>query len=227
MAKEDFILRETIHLPLVTTGQEITFPQYDNNPITTYEELVSLSNSSGIEVYSAAVKYHKDFKKYATLSGQTWKMIHSTPQINVTPGTDPLVWSEVYPSDAITERDVFFAEAELSASDILNATKIDIIAAPPSEYAIVVTSSEIKYTHSVIYDTFTPVEVVTDSLTSAQSQVSGSLITGGASSFQKMTLLYSQNNIVAGKKLQIFARNASTVGSGTAKIYVTYKYIKL
>jgi hypothetical protein len=99
MSKEDILLRETVYPPLTTKGSEFIFTDLDGNFITIFNQLVALSQSSQVPAYSAAVTYK--FGEYVSFNSQLWKMINGVPQINITPGTDPLTWLAVYASDLV------------------------------------------------------------------------------------------------------------------------------
>jgi len=101
MAKEDILLRATTNAPLTTKGSALTFAEFDANWIEIYNALVSLSQSSNIPAYSASITYDDTLLNYVSYSGQIWKMVNVTPQINVTPGTDPTTWLAVYATDII------------------------------------------------------------------------------------------------------------------------------
>ena len=100
MAKEDILLRETINPPLTTKGSEFLFTDLDGNWIEIYNQFVLLSQSSNVPAYSAAITY--SINEYVSYNSQLWKMVSGTPQVNITPGTDPTVWIEVYASDLVT-----------------------------------------------------------------------------------------------------------------------------
>ena len=99
MSKEDILLRETVYAPLTTKGSEFLFTDLDANFITIFNQLVALSQSSQVPAYSAAITY--SINEYVSYNSQLWRMINGVPQINVTPGTDPLTWLAVYASDLV------------------------------------------------------------------------------------------------------------------------------
>jgi len=99
MAKENLLLRSLINAPLVTKGSELLFADFDQNIIDIYNIFVELSQSSQVPAYDNAITYVQG--KYVSSASQLWKMINPVPQINITPGTDPLTWLEVYASDMV------------------------------------------------------------------------------------------------------------------------------
>ncbi len=101
MAKEDILLRSSIHAPLATTNLEFTYAQGDGNSITIFEVFVEQSQSSFVAAYDAAITYKTN--RAVMHANQLWKMIAATPQINITPGTNGAVWTEIYPTDLVEE----------------------------------------------------------------------------------------------------------------------------
>jgi len=99
MGKEDILLRELVNVPLTTKGSEFLFSDLDENFITIYNQFVALSQSSQVPAYDNAITYIQG--KYVSFNSQLWKMINIIPQINITPGTDPLTWFAVYASDMV------------------------------------------------------------------------------------------------------------------------------
>ena len=99
MSKEDILLRSLINAPLTTKGTEFTFADLDGNWIELYNQLVSLSQSSFVDAYSAAITYVQN--EAVMFSSQLWKMVNVAPQINITPGTNPAVWVKIYASDLV------------------------------------------------------------------------------------------------------------------------------
>lgn len=99
MAKEDLLLRSVSNPPLVTKGSELTLAEFDGNIVEIYNALVSLSQSSNIDAYDAALNYYLDD---AVMEGsQLYKCIVTGPVLAVTPSTDPAKWAKIYATDLV------------------------------------------------------------------------------------------------------------------------------
>lgn len=101
MSKGDILLRILNNPPLATKGSQLTSAEADANFVILYNALVSLSQSSHVDAYSAAITYENG--EYVQYVNQLYRMIAATPQTNVTPGTVPAaaVWLPVYASDLV------------------------------------------------------------------------------------------------------------------------------
>jgi hypothetical protein len=128
--KQDIQLRIRSNAPLNTIGSELTWQELDDNFITTYNQFVALSNSSNVDAYSASVTYVTN--DYVTYNNQLYKMISASPQINITPDSDPAIWSEVYASDLVqAPNGVKKVTKLIEAADVLNlqSTPVELIEA--------------------------------------------------------------------------------------------------
>ena len=134
MSKENIILRETVNPPLTTKGSQLLFGELDANFVTMYNEFVALSQSSNVPAYSNLIEYNQN--EYVSHNSQTWKMINAVPQIDVTPGTDPLTWVAVYPTEMVVPPNPLAAgllkkEVSISSAEILALpTLIELIPSP-------------------------------------------------------------------------------------------------
>ena len=100
MAKEDFILRETVNAPLTTKGSALTWANVDANFIELYNQLVNLSQSSNVDAYDNSVKYDDTYNNYVMYNNQLWKFINETPTTDQTP-VEGFFWTAVYATDLV------------------------------------------------------------------------------------------------------------------------------
>lgn len=135
MSKEDILLRSTNNPPLVNKGAKLSNAEIDANFIDVYDALVALSQSSHVPAYSAAITYITG--EYVQHVNQLYKMIASTPQVNITPGTVPalLVWLPVYSADmaqapnGVTNFSKLITSAEILGSGIVGGVPVELLGA--------------------------------------------------------------------------------------------------
>ena len=225
MAKEDLILRDTTNAPLTTKASELTWAEGDANIIEMYNSLVSLSQSSYIAAYDAAVTYDDTNSNYVTYSSQTWKMINGTPQVNVTPGTDALTWTAVYATDAVGKSGggTLLFERSLTPTEIksMNTTPIELIATPGAGKAIVVQTAVLFLDHAgPDYLSGGQIELHYDgnSLLTASS----AFLLTASDDFQEFQKNYDTLNITNESLYITNGTTDFTTGEGILKIKITY-----
>ena len=131
MAKEDFILRETVNAPLTTKGSALTWANVDANFIELYNQLVNLSQSSNVDAYDNSVKYDDTYNNYVMYNNQLWKYINVTPSTGQTP-SEGAYWTAVYATDLVgkslgnyKEYRVSLTQSGTSAPSIIDETGKD------------------------------------------------------------------------------------------------------
>ena len=125
--------------------------------------------------------------------------------------------------------DILSVKVSLNAAQLLAATKVDAVAAPGAGYAIEVICASVKYTHvSTAYDVGTNIVIFNDTATNSQTKTPD-ILGLTASNFSKTIeiIATTTNQLVENKKLQVSSNLASTVGDGTADVYITYRIIEL
>lgn len=145
--KEDLLLRQETNAPLSTKGSSFTFKNMDDNFITIYNQLVSLSNSSNVDSYSASKEYSSLTDKYVVYSGQLYECISSALITDVTPDSDSLKWQKVYASDLVqAPNDVRKFRKVIAAADVLTLgitdTPIAVIEAQGANKVVILESME-------------------------------------------------------------------------------------
>jgi hypothetical protein len=223
MAKEDIILRSTVNAPLTTKGSALTHAQFDANWIEIYNALVSLSQSSYVSAYDAAITYDDTILNYVTYSSQIWKMINATPQVNVTPGTDANTWVKVYATDLVGRTQLFSVKKTLTANEINNgnSSPISLTAKYPNFFIDLFSVTIALNAGSVHFDASTlhlRQRTATDNY-GVMSTINS------ASSFKKKMIL-GQAEIVSGENLEVYFNSdgsSSPLGDGTIDVYLTYK----
>jgi len=146
--KEDLLLRQETNAPLSTKGSSFTFKNMDDNFITIYNQLVSLSNSSNVDSYSASKEYSSLTDKYVVYSGQLYECISSALITDVTPDSDSLKWQKVYASDLVqAPNDIKKFRKVIAAADVLTlsyaSSPVTLVEAPGANKVIIMLSLEV------------------------------------------------------------------------------------
>lgn len=120
---DTLVLRDTANPPLTNKQAVLDIADFDNNFIKIYNDFLALSVTNSVDAYNAGTIYDDTIVQYATFSGRTYKWINGTPGSGVTPGTDPLKWLEVFPTELAHRKnsDIVLAEGtsdEVTAADI-------------------------------------------------------------------------------------------------------------
>lgn len=121
----------------------------------------------------------------------------------------------------------------LSSTDIKNATTIpiQIVAAPGSGYAIEVVSASVSYTYGgTAFDANSGITLLTETAASTNYQaISGlNISTANSSRITRFAIQATTgNSLIDNKALDISTQSDSTVGNGTAKVYLSYRIITL
>jgi hypothetical protein len=225
MAKEDIILRSTVNAPLTTKGSALTHAQFDANWIEIYNALVSLSQSSYVSAYNAAITYDDTILNYVTYSSQIWKMINATPQVNVTPGTDANTWVKVYATDLIGKSPFLYeTKVTLTANQINSgfSVPIQLITAKGAGFFIEPISGAVKFNYGTIPFDATTAYIRTAVGTNVIATISN--INGTADFFR--TANTTSGDIIENKAIEIYFNadgSSSPLGDSTIDIYLTYK----
>lgn len=123
MNTDTLVLRDTANPPLTNKQAVLTVVDFDQNLIKIYNDFLALSVTNSVDAYNASIIYDAAIVQYATFSGRTYKWINGTPGSGITPGTDPLKWLEVFPTELAHRKnsDLILAEGtsdEVTAADI-------------------------------------------------------------------------------------------------------------
>ena len=94
---DDLILRGLTHAPLTTKGSNLTADDFDNNNINIYEDIVSLSQTLGVDAYDSGTTYDDTVNQFATYGNQLWQWVNASPGSAVTP-VDGIYWQSVFPA---------------------------------------------------------------------------------------------------------------------------------
>lgn len=146
--KEDILLRQEINAPLTTKGSVFSFKNMDDNFITIYNQLVSLSNSSNVDAYSASKYYSSSTEKYVVYSNQLYECISVAEINNVTPDSDPLLWQKVYATDLVQQPNgIRSFRKVIAAADVLTMgitdTPVNVVEAAGANKTIIMLSAEV------------------------------------------------------------------------------------
>ena len=225
MAKEDIILRSTVNAPLTTKGSALTHAQFDANWIEIYNALVSLSQSSYVTAYDAAITYDDTILNYVTYSSQIWKMINATPQVNVTPGTDANTWVKVYATDLVGKSPFLYeTKLTLTADDVNGglSAPITIISSPQSGFFLEPISGSVAFNYGTIPFDATEMYIAFDGVSSALATIQN---IQGATSFFRLANTSAGDIVEATKIVASFDADGSSspLGDSTIDIYLTYK----
>ena len=98
MNSDTLILRSTTNPPLTNKNDYLTPTDFDGNFIKIYDDLLSLCVTTGVIAYNASTTYDDDIVQYATYGGRLWSWVNASPGSAITPGTNALYWSEIFPS---------------------------------------------------------------------------------------------------------------------------------
>lgn len=114
---DTLVLRDTSNPPLINKGAVLDIADFDGNFVKIYNDFLALSVTNGVLAYSAGTTYDDTVVQYATFNGRTWKWINATPGLGITPGTDPLKWLEVFPTELAHRKnsDTILAEGTADA----------------------------------------------------------------------------------------------------------------
>lgn len=115
------ILREETNPDLTTKNAELTFQELDTNFILIYEDLKALSGSGALPAWVVSTTYSQNV--VVSYDGLIWKYINPTPSAGVVPGSDPLFWVQLAPTELthVQNTDTKLAEGtadEVSANEI-------------------------------------------------------------------------------------------------------------
>lgn len=115
------ILREETNPDLTTKSAELTFQELDTNFILIYEDLKALSGSGALPEWEESTTYSSNV--VISYDGLIWKYVNSTPSAGVVPGSDPLFWVQLAPTDLthVQNSDIKLAEGtdnEVTAFEI-------------------------------------------------------------------------------------------------------------
>lgn len=91
------ILREETNPDLTTKSAELTFQELDTNFILIYEDLKALSGSGALPAWEELTTY--SLNVVISYDGLIWKYVNSTPSAGVVPGSDPLFWVQLAPTE--------------------------------------------------------------------------------------------------------------------------------
>tara|TARA_R110002167_G_scaffold346302_1_gene556858 strand:+ start:566 stop:1300 length:735 start_codon:yes stop_codon:yes gene_type:complete len=244
MSKEDILLRETINPPLTTKGSQFLFSELDANWIEVYNQFVLLSQSSQVAAYSAAITYSTG--EYVSYSSQLWKMVSGTPQINITPGTDPTVWIEVYASDLVQApviggATILTKEVTITTAEILtlngSTTIIELIPSPGAgKYIDLIHITNNLVFNSVYYQGSTSLSLGYSTILSIPGTTLWQLSQGLGAEVTQIrpyilaNTVYSSTNpyIVAADSVSVAAVGGSpTLGDSDIKINLVYQILDL
>lgn len=123
---------------------------------------------------------------------------------------------------------IYSASLDLTAAQIktLNTIPLEIVAAPGTNKAIEIISSSCKYTYGGTPFTSTNLTLVVDTAVSEQASDPGTILTGTANWFGRLTVVpASGTQLVVNKSLKVKADADSAVGNSTATVYVLYRLI--
>ncbi len=115
------ILRQETNADLTTKGAELTFQELDENFIFIYEDLKALSGSSNLPAWVVSTTYSQNV--VVSYDGLIWKYVNASPSAGVVPGSDPLFWVQLAPTELthVQNSDTKLAEGtadEVSAFEI-------------------------------------------------------------------------------------------------------------
>lgn len=115
------ILREETNPDLTTKNAELTFQELDENFIFIYEDLKALSGSGALPAWVVSTTYSQNV--VVSYDGLIWKYVNVMPSAGVVPGSDPLFWVQLAPTELthVQNSDTKLAEGtadEVSANEI-------------------------------------------------------------------------------------------------------------
>lgn len=91
------ILRQETNPDLTTKNAELTFEELDTNFILIYEDLKALSGSGALPPWVVSTTYSQNV--VISYDGLIWKYVNPTPSAGVVPGSDPLFWVQLAPTE--------------------------------------------------------------------------------------------------------------------------------
>lgn len=118
---DGLILREEIFSPLTTKGAELTFEDVDGNFVKIYEDLRALSGSGSLPEWEETTTY--SLNVVVSYNGLIWKYVNAAPSDGVVPGSDPLFWVQLVPSELAHAQNTDLKLAE-GTSDEVSAAEI-------------------------------------------------------------------------------------------------------
>lgn len=230
MAKEDIKLRTTVSAPLTTKGSALTWAELDANWIEIYNAFVSLSQSSYVDAYDAAVEYDDTTLNYVSYDSQIWKMINVIPQTAVTPGTDPATWSKVYATDLVGREQLHSKKISLTANQINNgfSSEIEFISAKGAGTFIQPINCVLKMTYNgVAFDAATIYIKSNGADNNSGFFINGNI--NGAASLSNIIAL--NDGTISDNTSVVISFNvdgsSSPLGNGTIDLYLVYKITTL
>ncbi len=223
MAKEDLKLRVTSNAPLTTKGSPLTWAELDSNWINIYNAFLSLSQSSYIDAYSAAVTYDDTIINYAMYSNQLWKCIAASPIIAITP-TEGANWTKVYATDLVGRSQSYELKRTITADEINSgfSNEIEIIKSFGTAYFSEITFVYVKFNYGTIPFDATTMYIKHDGVASPFLGIIG--INGSASFFKRAGS--TAGDVSANAKVVVAFNvdgTSSPLGDSTIDIYLTYK----
>lgn len=121
LQSDNLILRQETNAPNTTKGAELTFEELDNNFIFIYEDLKALQGSGALPAWVVSTTY--SLNTVVSYDGFIWKYVNASPSAGVVPGSDPLFWLQMVPTELthLQNSDTKLAEGtvdEVTANEI-------------------------------------------------------------------------------------------------------------
>lgn len=129
---------------------------------------------------------------------------------------------------------LYVTELDILTADVLtlNATPLEVVAAPGAGYAISVIEFSLGITYATTpYATNTTIQLITDGADTAQMQISNGLahtVTGVYNNFSRATPTAGQTQLLSNAGLQVkVATGDPTAGDSDITVYVLYRLIAI
>ena len=238
------ILRSATHPPLATKGSELTYLEWDAHTTAIYDAIQSIVSGANVTAYDASTTYNDGstdvYLKYAGYDSRAWKAIGTfsgqTPAEGVywTQVTlaelmpDVLKLAEVSSGGGVVVKE---ASLTIATADVLklNATPIEIIAAPGAGFAIEVLSASIRVVfNTTAYATNTGISLMAATTTEQQTDSEINQTANAFTQFEPNSGAPDEVQIVENQPIRVFVQSGNpTAGDSDIKIYVTYRIITL
>ena len=132
LQSDNLILRQETNPDLTTKNAELTFQELDENFIFIYEDLKALQGSGALPAWVVRTTY--SLNTVVSYDGFIWKYVNASPSSGVVPGSDPLFWVQLSPTELthVQNSDTKLGEGtadEVSANEIRTFLDTPIVTA--------------------------------------------------------------------------------------------------